>query len=268
MSRPCGESGAGMRTWARHSCNLGAKELGGTMTHALLQITALHAADAEAAESGGADRIELVGSPDDGGRSPEPAAVSSVVRATSLPVRVMLRLSEGYGTTGGELVRLMGLAESYLAAGAQGMVFGFLTADLEVDLDVAGQLADTISPAPWTFHRAIDSSLDLERSWQRLRRLPGLDAVRTAGSALDVEHGHDELVRLAEAEPWIAERMVVGGGLRPEHVPWLLRAGVRGFHVGSGVRPDRSWDRAYVDASYVRSWRLLLDGSPSQAATS
>jgi copper homeostasis protein len=238
------------------------------MSHALLQITTLHAADAEAAQAGGADRLELVGSPDDGGRSPEPATVSAVVRSTDLPVRVMVRLSEGYGTTGGELVRLMGLAESYLAAGAKGMVFGFLTADLEIDLDVAGQLADTISPAPWTFHRAIDSSLELDRSWQRLRVLPGLDAVRTAGSALDVDRGHDELIRLAGSDPWIAERMVVGGGLRPEHVPWLQRAGVRAFHVGSGVRPGGSWDRAYVDASYVRSWRLLLDGSASRSATS
>lgn len=237
------------------------------MTRALLQITVLHAADAEAAQSGGADRVELVGAPDDGGRSPEPATVSSVVRATDLPVRVMLRLSEGYGTTGGELVRLMGLAESYLAAGAQGVALGFITADLEVDVDVAGQLADTISPAPWTFHRAIDSSLDLDRSWQRLRRLPGLDAVRTAGSALDVEHGQDELARLARSDPWIAERMVVSGGLQAEQVPWLQRAGVRAFHVGAGVRPGGSWDRAYVDASYVRSWRLLLDGSRSQAAT-
>lgn len=238
------------------------------MNHTLLQITTLHAADAEAAQAGGADRIELVGAIDDGGMSPEPATVSSVVRSTDLPVRAMLRLSEGYGTTGGELVRLMGLAESYLAAGAEGVVFGFLAADLELDLDVAGRLADTISPAPWTFHRAIDSSLDLERSWRRLRVLPGLDAVRTAGSALDVDRGLDELTRLADSDPWIAERMVVGGGLRAEHVPWLLRAGVRGLHVGAGVRPGGSWDRAYVDASYVRSWRLLLDETSGQAANS
>jgi copper homeostasis protein len=238
------------------------------MSHALLQITTLHAADAEAAEAGGADRLEVIGSTEDGGMSPEPATVSAVVRATDLPVRVVLRLSEGYGTTGGELVRLMGLAESYLAAGAEGAVFGFLTADLDVDLDVAGRLADTISPAPWTFHRAIDSSLDLEGSWRRLRNLPGLDAVRTAGSALDVDRGLDELTRLAGSDPWIAERAVVGGGLRPEHVPWLLRAGVRGFHLGATVRPGGSWERSYVDASYVRSWRLLLDDAVGRVATS
>jgi copper homeostasis protein len=238
------------------------------MTHALLQVTTLHAADAEAAEAGGADRVELVGSMVDGGMSPEPAAVSSVVRSTDLPVRAMLRLSEGYGTTGGELVRLMGLAESYLAAGAEGVVLGFLTTDLEIDTDVAGRLAVTVEPAPWTFHRAVDSSLDLDHSWRQLLGLPGLDAVVTAGAALGVERGLDELTRLAASDPRIAERMVAGGGLKPKHVPWLLRAGVRAFHLGSSVRPGGSWDRAYVDASYVRSWRLLLDDAADQATTS
>jgi len=47
-----------------------------------------------------------------------------------------------------------------------------------------------------------------------------------------------------------------------------LRAGVRAFHLGSGARPGGSWDRAYVDPSYVRSWRLLLDDAAEQAAAS
>ena len=41
----------------------------------LLEVIALHAADAERAEAGGADRIELCGTLEDGGMSPEPALV-------------------------------------------------------------------------------------------------------------------------------------------------------------------------------------------------
>ena len=58
----------------------------------LLEVIALQAADAERAEAGGADRIELVGTMADDGLSPEPALVGQVRRATSLPIRVMLRL--------------------------------------------------------------------------------------------------------------------------------------------------------------------------------
>ena len=48
----------------------------------LLDVIALHAADAERAEAGGADRIELLGTMDDDGLSPEPRLVEKVRRAT------------------------------------------------------------------------------------------------------------------------------------------------------------------------------------------
>ncbi|MGH3356509.1 MAG: copper homeostasis protein CutC [Nocardioidaceae bacterium] len=224
----------------------------------LLEVVVLHPADAEAAEEGGADRLELVGSMEHGGLSCATAAVSAVVRATSLPVRVMLRLSEGFSTTGGELARLVGLAGDYLTAGADGVVFGFLNRDLEIDVPVCETVIDALDGAPWTFHRAVDHTLDHDRAWRHLRQLDGLDAVLTAGSSLGVGHGLDDLTRRA-ADPAAASVLMAGGGLEPEHVPWLVRSGVRAFHVGSSVRPDGSWDKAYVDAGYVRSWRLLID---------
>jgi copper homeostasis protein len=188
----------------------------------------------------------------------ETATVSRVTRSTGLPVRVMLRLREDFSTTGGELARLVGLAGDYLAAGAEGVVFGFLNHDLDIDIPVCEAIVDALDGAPWTFHRAIDSCLDHDRAWRHLRQLEGLDAVLTAGSSLGVAHGLDDLTRRA-SDPAAVELLMAGGGLEPEHVPWLVRAGVRAFHVGSSVRPDRSWDRAYVDTAYVRSWRLLLD---------
>lgn len=228
------------------------------METGLLEVTALHPADAEAAEAGGADRVELVGTMEHGGLSCETATVSAVTRATSLPVRVMLRLSEGFSTTGGELARLTGLAGDYLSAGAEGVVLGFLNGDLDIDVPVCESVVDALDGAPWTFHRAVDHSLDHDRAWRHLRELEGLDAVLSAGSSLGVAHGLDELTARA-ADPAVAGLLMVGGGLEPEHVPWLVRAGVRAFHVGSSVRPDRSWDKAYVDPAFVRSWRLLID---------
>jgi cytochrome P450 len=61
-----------------------------------------------------------------------------------------------------------------------------------------------------------------------------------------------------------ADLMMAGGGLAADHVPWLARAGVRKFHIGSAARPGRSW-KAYVDASLVRSWRTLVDDSVAAA---
>ena len=57
-----------------------------------------------------------------------------------------------------------------------------------------------------------------------------------------------------------AVRPPEGGGLLAEHVPWLVGAGVRAFHVDEQTRPGGS-RKAYVDAALTRSWRLLLDSA-------
>jgi len=223
----------------------------------LLEVVARHAKDAERAEAGGADRVHVCGSLAEGGMSPEPGVVAAIRTATTIQVRVLVRLREGFGTDGGEATRLRGLIASYVDAGADGMVIGFLNGLGEVDLEVVNALLDGWD-WPWTFHRALDTCLDQDRAWTTVRRLPRLDRVLTAGSARDVEHGLDDLIRRAKADPWVAAHAMAGGGLRPEHVPWLARAGVRAFHVGKSVHPGGSY-QAYVDENLVRSWRTLID---------
>jgi copper homeostasis protein len=230
----------------------------------LLEVLALHAADAERAEEGGADRICLVGSLAEGGRSPEPALVEQARDATTIQIRVLLRLREGFGTDGGEVVRLRGLAASYVDAGADGIVMGFLNGHAEVDREVLGALlAD--GDWPWTFDRAIDRVFDSASAWRQLMQLPRLDQVHTAGSARDVEHGLDDLIARANATPAVARLVMVGGQLQAEHVPWLVRAGVRAFHLDEAVRPLGSW-KAYIDPQLVGMWRSLID-SAVEAAT-
>ncbi|HEX6248243.1 MAG TPA: copper homeostasis protein CutC [Nocardioidaceae bacterium] len=232
---------------------------------ALLEVVVLHPRDVPGADEGGADRLFVVADIESGGLSPEPAAVSAICKDTEVPARVMLRLNDGLTTTGGELNRLVGLAEDYVSVGAEGVSFGFLTADLEIDLEVCSYLADRLPRVPWTFHRAVDSVLSTDRAWRQLPGLPGLDAVLSAGSPRGLEAGVDELVDRAAADPHVARLLMAGGGLRGEHVPWLSRAGVRQFHVGSTVRPGGSWTKSYVDPAHVRSWRMLVDDAVAHA---
>lgn len=224
---------------------------------AVLEIIALHADDAVRAEAGGADRVELVGTIEDDGLSPEPRAVEKVRRRTSIRVRPMVRLRAGFGTDGGEVVRLKGLVSSYLDAGADGVVLGFLNYANQVDRQVVEEIVGD-GDFPWTFHRAIDHCLDTDRAWGDVLALPRLDQVLTAGSVRGVAHGLDDLIRRAKANPDIGRLIMAGGGLEPEHVPWLIRAGVRAFHVGSRARPGGSY-KAWVDTPLVQSWRELID---------
>ncbi|MDO5737440.1 MAG: copper homeostasis protein CutC [Propionibacteriaceae bacterium] len=223
----------------------------------MLEVIALHAGDAERAEAGGADRIELLGTMDDDGLSPEPALVDKVRRATSIQIRPMVRLRAGFGTDGGEATRLKGLISSYLDAGADGVVLGFINGHSEVDVEVVTELVGE-AEFPWTFHRAVDHCLNLNRAWATLLTLPRLDQVLTAGSARGVEQGLDDLLTRARSNERIAQLVMVGGGLKAEHVPWLVRAGVRAFHIGSPARPGGSY-KAWVDSDLVRTWRTLID---------
>jgi copper homeostasis protein len=231
----------------------------------LLEVVVLRQRDAAAAAEGGADRLFVLTDVHEGGLSPEPALVSAVCRETDLPVRAMLRLNDSYTTTGGELTRLVGLAESYLGVGAEGVAFGFLDADTGVDVEVCEHLADALPGVPWTFHRAIDAALETARAWRAVGDLPGLDAVLSAGSARGLATGFDELLDRASADPEVARLLMVGGGLEGEHVPWLVRAGVHQLQLGAEVREGGSWDRADVDAGRVRAWRMLVDDASDRA---
>jgi len=239
----------------------------------LLEVRVLQAADAERAEAGGADRVELVASVETGGLSPEPALVGQVRRATELPLRVLLRLRPGYSTDGGELVRLQGLLGAYRSVGADGVVLGFLNGHTEIDVSVVAEVvgdSSTLRQAQdrpgsgerwgWTFDRAIDSCMSLDRAWRVLKQLPGLDQVLTAGSARGVSEGLDELVHRAETDAFARSTIMAGGELQAEQVPWLVRAGVRAFHLDEAVRPGGSW-KAYVDPDLVRTWRTLIDAT-------
>jgi copper homeostasis protein len=227
----------------------------------LLEVSVAHERDVAGAQEGGADRLHVVGAPaSTGALSPEPAVVSGICRDTDLPVFVLLRLNDSWTTTGGELTRLVGLAEDFLTIGAAGVSFGFLGADTEIDTEVCTHLATALPNVPWTFHRAVDDTLEPRRAWRALVGLPGLVHVQSAGSPRGMTEGYDDLLATAGSDPAIASLLMPGGGLLAEHVPWLVRTGVRAFHLDRQVRPGGS-HKAYVDAALTRSWRLLFDDS-------
>jgi copper homeostasis protein len=218
----------------------------------ILEVIALDAVDARAAQEGGADRIELVAAMCRDGLTPDLETFAQVKAATDLPVRVMLRDQDGYGHS-----REAGLgarAAAFRRAGADQFVLGFLDARGAVEVP----LLEALDGCRWTFHRAVDHAADRAAALGAIRTLPGVDFVLTAGSPAGVGAGLEVL--RAEAGRHSGPRILAGGGLRPEHVAPLRAAGVDAFHIGSGARRD-GWG-APVDARLVRAWRSLLDAQP------
>lgn len=221
----------------------------------LLEIIALTVPDAVAAQQGGADRIEVVAQMDRDGLTPDPALVAEMRAAVDIPLRVMVRGTDGFTADEAELDRLLDTVAELRRAGAQEFVLGFLTDDGQVDLAATRAVVEAIGGSPWTFHRAVDHATDAQQAWAALRGLPGLDTVLTAGSAKGLEHG---LPRLAARDDWQAAgvRLLAGGGLKHAHVPGLRSIGVNAIHAGGLVRDN--WESP-VEATRVEALRTLLD---------
>ncbi|QQQ76868.1 copper homeostasis protein CutC [Saccharothrix sp. 6-C] len=221
------------------------------MVQTMLEVIALDATDAEAAQAGGAHRLELTVDMAADGLTPPVPVLRDVLSATDLPVRVMLRDAPGFAP--GDLDGLRRDAAALREAGASEFVLGFLDGDAWVDEAACAALVAELDGCAWTFHRALDNSADPEAAWTVVGGL-GCDTVLAAGSARGVADGFGVLERLAARQGSV--RLLVGGGLKAEHVAPLKALGVTGFHVGGAVRPG-GWD-APVSADAVRTWANLV----------
>ncbi|MFE7131419.1 copper homeostasis protein CutC [Streptomyces sp. NPDC057638] len=227
---------------------------------AVLEVIALDARDAVAAQSGGADRLELVTDMAADGLTPSRETFASIRAAVDIPLRVMLRLTDGFSAgTPEDVDALARAARELRAEGADEFVLGFLDETGAPDTAVVERLIAEIPGCAWTFHRAIDRAADRDALRKQLADLPGLDTYLTAGAAAGVDEGLPTLLAEAarQGEPGYAPHILVGGGLRLDHVPALLTAGVTGFHIGGAARPS-GWSGP-VDPAAVAQWRTTLD---------
>ncbi|MEU0821275.1 copper homeostasis protein CutC [Streptomyces mirabilis] len=227
---------------------------------AVLEVIALGVEDAVAAQAGGADRLELVTDMAADGLTPAVEIFVGIRAAVDISLRVMLRRADGFAAGDAKDVdALVRLAGEMRAAGADEFVLGFLDEHGGPDLSAVERIVAELDGCPWTFHRAIDRAADRDSLRKQLADLPGLDAYLTAGSPDGVDDGFPTL--LAEAarrtEPGYEPRIMVGGGLRLDHVPRLRAARIDAFHIGGAARPG-GWDGPVAVAA-VREWRQALD---------
>ena len=206
------------------------------MTHnhqgILVEVCADSVASAIAAERGGAARIELCSSLIEGGVTPSAGLIEMIRAAVSMPLHVMIRPRGGdfcYEPEEFETMkRDIAVAQRM---GANGVVFGILDANGNVDVARTRQLANLARPLAVTFHRAFDMTADLFRALDCVRAA-GIDRVLTSGGEPTSLLGQEtiaQLVRKAEG------RIVVmpGSGIRPENARSLVeRTGVKEVHVG------------------------------------
>lgn len=219
----------------------------------LLEVIVTDADEALAAQTGGADRLELVAAPALGGLSPALEVVERVCRAVRIPVNVMVRESEGGFCYDGAAMRTMiDSANRFMSAGAGGLVFGALAADGTLDAHALNELLAHTGCQSVTFHRAFDESANPRVLYEQLAVFPGVARVLTAGAAPLAAAGIPLLRELIARN--VRPAVLVGGGIARTNVRDIIEAtGAREIHVGTAARM-----RGRVDAANVRRLAEIL----------
>ena len=201
----------------------------------LLEVIACSVGDAVAAEKGGASRLEIVRDLGRGGLTPPFALVAKIKQAVNLPLRVMLRESDGYGTNRpDEIDRLCAAAMQFATLDVDGFVLGFLK-DGQVDVERTQRVL-ACAQVRATFHHAFEGASDKLSALQAIKTVPQVDRVLSSGGADDLELRVQRLAQYAKAAaPELS--VLAGGGVEADAILKIGReTTIREFHVGRAAR--------------------------------
>jgi copper homeostasis protein len=173
--------------------------------------------DAVEAARGGAHRLEVVRDLDRGGLTPPIDLVRRIQRDVDLPLRVMVRESDGFACrSDGERRRLADAATALDGLGVDGLVVGW-TRDDEIDEDTLACVLDAAPSSRATFHHAFDALPDPEAALRALARHPRIDRVLTRGLGTEARSAKvagagglaSRCATLTRYAGWAAPRVIV-----------------------------------------------------------
>ena len=218
----------------------------------ILEVIAYSLTDAIEAEQGGAGRLEIVRELNRGGLTPSFDLVAEIKQHVNIPVRVMLRESDGFGVTDeSESSHLCAAAERFASLKVDGFVLGFLKGG-DVDVPLTQRV---LAHAPYTratFHHAFEATRDKASALKAIKQLPQVDRVLSHGGTdgLDLR-----MQRLKQYVTIGAPELIIlaGGGINADAISQIACAtNIREFHVGRAARSQFKVEGS-VQASLVRA---------------
>lgn len=200
----------------------------------IIEICANSAQSCVEAEAGGATRVELCAGIPEGGTTPSYGEIRTAQELTSqIDINIIIRPRGGdFLYTPAEVKSMLFDIDMAKQLKVHGVVFGCLTADGEVDVDLLKILMEAAKPLSVTFHRAFDVCRDPFRALEQLIEA-GCDRILTSGQEKDAVTG---IPLLAELVKRAAGRIIImpGCGVRETNIARIeAETGATEFHTSA-----------------------------------
>jgi len=197
----------------------------------LIEVCATHLQSAIAAEEGGAKRVELCDNLYEGGTTPSYATIKIAREKLKIGLNVMIRPRGSdfyYSDMEFDMMKDDILISKDL--GADGVVFGILLPDGNVDTVRTKQLVELARPMSGTFHRAFDVTPDPFKALEDIIDL-GIHRILTAGQKNTVPEGIHLIKQIVEKA---GERIIImpGSGINEKNITEIRDlTGAKEFHL-------------------------------------
>lgn len=229
-----------------------------------IEVIAYTLADALAAAANGADRLEVITAPAEGGLTPSIGLVQSIQEQVDIDIRVMIRPhSRSFVYSEEDIAVMERDISAFRTLGVSGIVLGSLTPQGSVDTALLDRLLAVSGSLPITFHRAIDEAADLEQALRTLGHYTQITHTLTSGGLPSVLDAADMIRRLGPVAEAQGITLLPGAGLHIDALEAFLRhTGVHEFHIGSGARQGGSILNP-IDVDKLTAIRRIADQFPA-----
>ena len=150
----------------------------------------------------GADRIEFCSNLDEDGLTPSNYDLISLKKSISIPVRIMVRPhSNSFNYNDDDLIQMKETIKFCKNQKFDGVVFGCLDDDNELDLNKIKYLADLAKPLNVIIHKAIDLTSSPLNSLKKLLDIDNVNGVLSSGGFETAELGTEVLKKMINISP-------------------------------------------------------------------
>lgn len=223
-----------------------------------IEICANSALSAYVAQRAGAYRVELCAGIPEGGTTPsmgEIAIARELLDTTRLNVIIRPRGGDFLYMEIEQEIMIRDI-EMCKAAGVDGVVFGCLTTEGDVDVQAMKRMMVAAEGMDVTFHRAFDMCRDPRKALEDIISL-GCNRILTSGQAATAEQG---VGLIAELVKQAAGRIIImpGCGVRPHNIKQIAEAtGATEFH--SSARSSVESGMTYRNPAVSMGGTVVVD---------